>query len=530
LDATDQDFRRAAAKALSVQEARIIQCRLARQAVDARDKRAVHWVVSLDVTGRWTSEEEEALIKRGGQVQRATQYSAPTVARVKRPAHAPLVVGMGPAGLFAALRLAQAGWNPIIWERGKPVDQRERDVAAFQSGGALDVESNVQFGEGGAGAFSDGKLTTGIRDPRREEVLRVFAECGAPREILTSAKPHIGTDRLPEAVRALREKILSLGAEIHYGTRLTGLAARSGCIRGARALRYSGQGGTREFDNVELNTEHVILAVGHSARDTLRMLADMGVLLQAKPFAVGVRIEHSQAWLNGAQYGSYGAHPALGAAEYKLAAHMPNGSDIYTFCMCPGGTVVAAASEHGGVVVNGMSRWARDGVNANSALLVGVSEDRFADRPLSGIDFQRGLEEAAFREGGGGFRAPAQRVQDFLARRASKGPGEIEATYPRGVEWCDLDACLPRFIADSLRQGLIRLNQMLPGFASPDAVLTAVESRSSSPARVARDGSYQTSVAGLYAAGEGAGWAGGIVSSAVDGLRAAEAILILNSV
>jgi len=522
LGASDADMRKTAAQALNMDANRITGCKLARLAVDARDKNAVHWVVSLDVTGRWTQAQENLLAKPDGSIKRVEPVKPAAVSRPPRPARPPLVVGMGPAGLFAALRLAQAGWKPVMIERGAPVEERERSVAAFQRGGPLDPESNVQFGEGGAGAFSDGKLATGIKDPLREEVLRVFAECGAPGDVLTSAKPHIGTDRLPDIIRALREKILSMGGEARCHTRLAGLSVRAGCVRGARVVR-PGETPVPEASNIE--ADRILLATGHSARDTLLMLADSGVLLQPKPFAVGVRIEHAQSWLNRAQYGSYASHPSLGAAEYKLAARLADGQDVYTFCMCPGGTVVAAASELAGVVTNGMSRWARDGVNANAALLTGISENRFADRSIAGIDFQRGLEEAAFRAGGGDFRAPAQRVGDFLAKRASKRPGSIEPTYPRGVTWGELDSCLPRFVTDSLRAGIVKLDRMLPGFANPDAVLTAVESRSSSPVRVVRDEKYQTSVAGLFAAGEGAGWAGGIISAAVDGLRAAESIL-----
>ena len=529
LSATDADLLKAAVGALGVPQSEIISCSLARRAVDARDKHAVRWVVSLDVAGRWSAAREEALLRRGGQISRIEPYRPPIVARVRRPVVPPLVVGAGPAGLFAALRLAQAGWKPIVWERGKPVELRSKDAKIFQAGGALNPESNIQFGEGGAGTFSDGKLTTGIKDPRREEVLRTFAECGAPDEILVSAKPHVGTDRLEEVVRRLREKLISLGADVRFGSRLTGLSVRAGrvhAVRGARTFTADeSMADVAMPETIELGVNHVLLAVGHSARDTLCMLAECNVALQPKPFAVGVRIEHRQSWLDKTQYGAYSGHPALGAADYKLAAHLGDGADVYTFCMCPGGTVVAAASEQGGVVVNGMSRYARDGVNANSALLVAVSEDRFADRPLAGLDFQRGLEEAAFRVGGGDFTAPTQLVGDFLARRASRMPGGVLPTYPRGVAWGSLDECLPRWLADSLRRGLMRLDRMLPGFAQADAVMTAVESRSSSPVRIARDEMYQTSVQGLYAAGEGAGWAGGIVSSAVDGLRAAEAML-----
>ncbi|MDR1598504.1 MAG: hypothetical protein LBS11_01270 [Oscillospiraceae bacterium] len=530
LDAGDAELRQAAARALERSVSSILTVKVARWSVDARDKRDVRAVVSLDVTGAWSESDENRMIRRDGKIRRVDTDSAKRVAvlpGMMKPARRPLVVGAGPAGMFAALRLAQAGWEPIVWERGKTVEERAVDVALFQEGGRLDPESNVQFGEGGAGAFSDGKLTTGIKDPRRQEVLDVFAECGAPEEILILAKPHVGTDRLPGVVKRLREMIIGMGGTFSFRTRLAGLRTRGGAVVGARGV-LGDEGGGRDRDrdrDINIEADRVVLAIGHSARDTLQMLRDAGIPLQSKPFAVGVRIEHSQAWLNRAQYGAYGSHPALGAADYKLAAHLPDGTDVYTFCVCPGGTVVAASSEPGGVALNGMSKYARDGINANGGVLVALREGKCGDRPLDGLAFQRGLEEAAFRLGGGNFRAPAQRVGDFLRRKASLGPGMVAPTYPRGVEWCELDGCLPVFLVDALREGLRRMDRMLPGFAQEDAVLTGVESRSSSPVRIVRDGLYQTGARGLYVAGEGAGYAGGIVSAAVDGLRAAEAMI-----
>ncbi|GHU68453.1 hypothetical protein FACS1894184_10480 [Clostridia bacterium] len=527
LSAVDTELRQAAAHSLGQSVSSILSVKITRWSVDARNKNDVHAVVTLDVEGSWSESDESRMIRRDGQVKRIDpeQPSRPTILPNRpKPSKRPLIVGAGPAGLFAALRLAQAGWEPIIWERGKPVNERAADVARFQSGGALDPQSNVQFGEGGAGAFSDGKLTTGIKDNRRLEVLDTFVECGAPEEITILAKPHIGTDRLPGVVARLRERIIELGGSFQYQTRLTGIQTRNGAVVGARGLRAM-PSSNAVSESVNIEVDRILLAVGHSARDTLEMLQDMGILLQPKPFAVGVRIEHSQKWLNRAQYGVSNTHPALGAAEYKLAVHLPDGLDVYTFCMCPGGTVVAAASEAGGVTLNGMSTYARDGVNANAGLLVGLAENRFGDKPLDGLAYQRGLEEAAFRVGGGNYRAPVQRVGDFLRRVASRGPGEVAPSYPRGVEWCGLDECLPGDLVEALRDGLRRLDRMLPGFAQADAVMTAVESRSSSPVRIVRDAGYQVSVKGLFAAGEGAGYAGGIVSAAVDGLRAAESIL-----
>ena len=385
----------------------------------------------------------------------------------------------------------------------------------FRLTGELDPESNIQFGEGGAGTFSDGKLNTGIKDPRCRFVLEQLARAGAPDSILWQAKPHVGTDRLRLAVKGLREEIQRLGGRVLFGWRVTDLLTEGGALRGLRVATPEGER--------ELECAFAILAIGHSARDTLEMLCRRGLRMEQKPFAVGVRIEHPRRMIDEARYGRFAGHPALGAADYKLSCRPAGGRGVYTFCMCPGGVVVPAASEPGGVVVNGMSEYARDAANSNSALLVGVGPEDYGDpHPLAGVAFQRRLEQAAFRLGGGGYRAPAQLAGDFLRGRASSALGEVEPSYRPGTTLCDLRECLPGFVADSLRAALPALGRQLPGFDRYDAVLTGVESRSSSPVRLLRGADGCSSLPGLYPCGEGAGYAGGIVSAAVDGIRCAE--------
>ncbi|MCI8497242.1 MAG: hypothetical protein HFE85_03185 [Clostridiales bacterium] len=518
LDGGRETLLKSAAKRLGVPARDIVSLRLVRRSVDARKKDQVHFNCAVEAALKGGAAQEAAVLqKRPAKAAQAkkTAYLMPPVNR--KPSLRPVIAGAGPAGLFAALTLCEAGLRPILLERGADVDTRIRDVERMRSKGMLDERSNVQFGEGGAGTFSDGKLTTGISDPRCRRVLEAFVQAGAPEEILWQAKPHIGTDRLIEVVRNLRGSILAKGGEVRFLTRLTDIVIKEGRIA---AVRLAGPGGEEE-----LETEALILAVGHSARDTFQMLYERGAQMIQKPFSVGVRIEHPQRLIDRAQYGNFAGHPALGAADYKLSAHLTNGRGVYTFCMCPGGEVVAAASEPDGVVTNGMSRYARDGQNANSALLVGVDGRDFGSvHPLAGVEFQRKLERCAFFLGGENYRAPAQLVGDFLAGQASSRLGTVQPSYRPGVTLCDLTELFPEEIGESLKMGIRAFDRRLHGFALPDAVMTGVESRSSSPVRIVRDERCEASIHGIYPCGEGAGYAGGIMSAAVDGIRCAEAV------
>lgn len=508
---------------LGIEADELVSFEVARRANDARRKSAILMVYSVDVVLR----DEAAVLRRfeGDHHVRVTpDTSYRFVARAPEGFEGPrpVVIGAGPCGLFAGLILAQMGLKPIIVDRGKVVRERTKDTWGLWRRSELNPESNVQFGEGGAGTFSDGKLYSQIKDPRflGRKVLTEFVKAGAPEEILTEAHPHIGTFRLVHMVENMRALIESLGGEYRWQHRVEDfdIEVGEGGVRRIKGLHIAGHG--------YLPARHVVMALGHSSRDTFQVLYDRGVHIEAKPFSIGVRIEHPQSWIDRARFGDCAGHKDLGAAAYAISHHAKNGRTVYSFCMCPGGTVVAATSEPGRVVTNGMSQYSRNERNANSGFVVDINpEQDYPGHPLAGVEFQRKWESLAFEAGGGTYQAPGQLVGDFLAGRPSTEFGEVTPSYKPGVHLTDLAKCLPPFAIEAMREALPVFGRQIPGYDHPDVVLTGVETRTSSPVRITRGKDFQSlNTAGLFPAGEGAGYAGGILSAAVDGIKVAEAV------
>lgn len=504
---------------LKISKAQLLSFTVFKRAYDARNKRDIQLIYTFDVE---VSQQDKLLqtYANDQHVRITPDMSYKFVAQAPlNLTSRPVVIGLGPCGLFAALILAQMGFKPIVLERGKAVRERTKDTFGFWRKQPLNPESNVQFGEGGAGTFSDGKLYSQVKDRKHygRKVLHEFVAAGAPEEILFVSKPHIGTFKLVNMVEKMRAQIIALGGEIRFSTRVEKLELTNGQVQG---LHLS----NGEF----LVAKHVILAIGHSARDTFEALYEQGVYIEAKPFSVGFRIEHEQSMIDACRFGDNAGNPILGAADYKLVHHCKNGRTVYSFCMCPGGTVVAAASEEGRVVTNGMSQYSRHERNANSAIVVGITPDEdYPGHPLAGIQLQRNLEELAFRAGGKNYHAPAQLIGDFLLGKASSELGEVKPSYTPGVTLTDLTKVVPEYVTQAIQEAIPAFDRQIKGFAKKDGLLTGVETRTSSPICIKRDDNYQSiNTKGLYPAGEGAGYAGGIWSAGIDGIRVAEALAL----
>ncbi|HWP22155.1 MAG TPA: hypothetical protein VN417_05360 [Candidatus Cryosericum sp.] len=519
LSAGDEQVARLISKQVNVDAKRIISAKVVRRSLDARKKQEIHFLVNAvievdDQTGKSLLSRADARLEAYAETpaEPLAQGSLSLRGRV-------VVAGLGPAGLFAALLLAQQGYSPLVLERGEPMERRAIAVERYWRTGELDEESNVMFGEGGAGTFSDGKLTSRSKDARGDDVLSTLVRFGAPEEIAFSAKPHIGTDRLRKVVSEMRKEIERLGGEVRFGAKLSGVTIENGAIG---RVCFTQNGMEESADCASL-----VLAIGQGARDTYHMLFDSGVMMAKKPFAVGLRIEHAQSMIDRAQYGAFAGHPRLGSAEYRLTAQSGD-RGVYTFCMCPGGSVIASASSRDEVVVNGMSNFARNAENANSAVVVQVRESDLPADPFAGVRFQKEMERAAFLAGGGNGSAPASTVEAFLKQSKPEGFGGVKPSYRPGVQPVNLRDVLPAFVSKGIADGLSAFGRQLRGFDDADAVLTGVETRTSAPLRILRGETMESvSCAGLYPVGEGAGYAGGIVSAAIDGIKAAERIVSL---
>ena len=518
LDHSEEDLAKFILSTLKIRAEQLLETTVFRRSVDARNKRNIVLMYTMDVKTTLDSE----LLEQFAGVQTIKETPDMAYKYVAQAAEElgerPVVIGFGPCGIFAGLLLAQMGYRPIILDRGKEVRQRTKDTFGFWRKKGLNTESNVQFGEGGAGTFSDGKLATQINDKKHygRKVLNEFVEAGAPEEILFVSKPHIGTLKLVPMVEKMRAKIIDLGGEIRFSARVDDFHITNEQITGLTLA-----------DGEQIRSKHIALAIGHSARDTFQIIYDKGIYIEAKSFSIGFRIEHKQSLIDQAQFGKNAGHPILGSADYKLVHHCKNGRSVYSFCMCPGGTVVAATSEENCVVTNGMSQYSRNEMNANSAIVVGIDPSDYPDHPLAGIELQRQLESAAYKLGGENYDAPAQLVGDFLQGKSSEQLGEVEPSYRPGIKLTELSGLLPDYCIEAIREALPVFNRRIPGFAMDEATLTGVETRTSSPICIKRGADFQSlNTKGLYPAGEGAGYAGGIMSAAIDGIKVAEAMAL----
>ena len=537
---SDADFTTAVLARLEIAPEALLETRIFKRSYDARKKSDILLIYQLDVTLTGAAEQqviaalESTPSKRGVRLSPDTNYKLPVKVDTNFPSteqQRPVVIGFGPCGILAALSLAQMGLKPIVLERGKDVRQRTKDTWGLWRKRKLNPESNVQFGEGGAGTFSDGKLYSQVKDQRflGRKVLTEFVKAGAPEEIMYVSKPHIGTFKLVKMVETMRAEIIRLGGEIRFGQKVDRLNREKIDDTDQHGITYTGQvtGVTLDSGDV-INSRHVILAIGHSARQTFKMLLDEGVYIEPKPFSIGFRIEHPQSMIDQVRFGEEAGNPMLGAADYKLVHHCKNGRSVYSFCMCPGGTVVAATSEPGRVVTNGMSQYSRNERNANAAIVVGIEPEKdYPGHPLAGIDLQQSLETLAYELGGENYNAPAQLVGDFLKGKASSTLKSVTPSYKPGVTLSDLSKALPKFAVDAIREAIPAFDRQIKGYSMNDAVLTGIETRTSSPISIKRDRSLQNmSTRGLYPAGEGAGYAGGILSAGIDGIKVAEAVAL----